>query len=146
MIRNNRQISISDLTTHPTNRRQGKLAAENLERIIQDRTVRCRTVRLDLDSMPYALGSTTDPPASVIGQINPDAQAMTPNFLHGLTGYIIRKQLLDQVIFSSANPHARRQIALLAAQKGCQASIQDPGPPFGENDHRKKTLPSPTRM
>ena len=70
---------------------------------------------------------------------------MTPNFLHSLTVYIIRKQLLDQVIFSSANPHARRQIALLAAQKGCQASIPDPGPPLGD-DHRKKMLPSPTRM
>ena len=151
MIEHNRQISISDLTAHPINQLQGKLAAENLERIIQGQTVRGRTVRgetvrLDLDSVPYALGSTTDPPDSVIGQINPDTQAMTPNFLHGLTGYIIRKQLLDQVIFSSANPHARRQIALLSAQKGCQASIQDPGPPFGENDHRKKTLPSPTRM
>ena len=149
MIGQNQQISISDLTAHPINQLQGKLAAENLERIIQGqtvrgRTVRCGTVRLDLDSVPYALGSTTDPPASVIGQINPDARAMTPNFLHGLTGYIIRKQLLDQVIFSSANPHARRQIALLAAQKGCQASIQDPGPP-PEDDHRKKTLPSPTK-
>ena len=156
MIEHNRQISISDLTAHPINQLQGKLAAENLERIIQGQTVRGRTVRgrtvrggtvrLDLDSVPYALGSTTDPPDSVIGQINPDPRAMTPNFLHGLTGYIIRKQLLDQVIFSSANPHARRQIALLSAQKGCQASIQDPGPPFGENDHRKKMLPSPTRM
>ena len=146
MIGNNRQISISDLTTHPTNRRQGKLAAENLERIIQARTVRGGTVKLDLDSVPYALGSMTDPPDRVIGQINPDPQAMTPNFLHGLTGYIIRKQLLDQVIFGSANPHARRQIALLAAQKGCQASIQDPGPPLGENDHRKKMLPSPIKM
>ena len=126
MIGNNPQISISDLTTHPTNRRQGKLAAENLERIIQS-----RTVRLDLDSLPYALGSMTDPPDSAIGQINSNPQAMTPNFLHGLTGYIIRKQLLGQVIFSSANPHARKQIALLAAQKGCQASIQDPGPPMG---------------
>ena len=126
MIGNNPQISISDLTTHPTNRRQGKLAAENLERIIQS-----RTVRLDLDSLPYALGSMTDPPDSAIGQINSNPQAMTPNFLHGLTGYIIRKQLLGQVIFSSANPHARKQIALLAAQKGCQASIQDPGPPLG---------------
>ena len=73
----------------------------------------------------------TDPPDSAIGQINSNPQAMTPNFLHGLTGYIIRKQLLGQVIFSSANPHARKQIALLAAQKGCQASIQDPGPPMG---------------
>ena len=111
MIGHNPQISISDLTTHPTNRRQGKLAAENLERIIQS-----RTVRLNLDSLPYALGSMTDPPDSAIGQINSNPQAMTPNFLHGLTGYIIRKQLLDQVIFSSANPHARKQIALLAAQ------------------------------
>ena len=150
MIGQNPQISISDLTTHPTNRRQGKLAAENLERIIQGQTVRGRTIRgetvkLDLDSVPYALGSMTDPPDSAIGQINPDPQAMTPNFLHGLTGYIIRKQLLGQVIFSSANPHARKQIALLATQKGCQASIQDPRPPLG-NDHRKKTLPSPTRM
>ena len=126
MIGNNPQISISDLTTHPTNRRQGKLAAENLERILQG-----EPIRLDLDSMPYALGSMTDPPDSAIGQINSDPQAMTPNFLHGLTGYIIRKQLLGQVIFSSANPHARKQIALLAAQKGCQASIQDPGPPIG---------------
>ena len=141
MIEHNRQISISDLTAHPINQLQGKLAAENLERIIQG-----QTVRLNLDSLPYALGSMTDPPDSAIGQINSNPQAMTPNFLHGLTGYIIRKQLLDQVIFSSANPHARRQIALLSAQKGCQASIQDPGPPFGENDHRKKTLPSPTRM
>ena len=126
MIGNNPQISISDLTAHPTNQRQGKLAAANLERIIQS-----RTVRLDLDSMPYALGSMTDPPDSAIGQINSNPQAMTPNFLHGLTGYIIRKQMLGQVIFSSANPHARKQIALLAAQKGCQASIQDPGPPMG---------------
>ena len=146
MIGHNRQISISDLTAHPINQLQGKLAAENLERIIQGGTVRGGTVRLDLDSLPYALGSMTDPPDSAIGQINSNPQAMTPNFLHGLTGYIIRKHLLGQVIFSSANPHARRQIALLAAQKGCQASIQDPGPPFGENDHRKKTLPSPTRM
>ena len=140
MIGNNQQISIRDLTAHPTNRRQGKLAAANLERIIQS-----RTVRLDLDSLPYALGSMTDPPDSAIGQINSDPQAMTPNFLHGLTGYIIRKQLLGQVIFSSANPHARKQIALLAAQKGYQASIQDPGPPMGDN-HQKKTLPSPTRI
>ena len=140
MIGNNPQISIRDLTAHPTNRRQGKLAAANLERIIQN-----RTVRLDLDSMPYALGSMTDPPDSAIGQINSDPQAMTPNFLHGLTGYIIRKQLLGQIIFSSANPHARKQIALLAAQKGCQANIQDPGPPMGD-DRRKKTLPSPTRI
>ena len=140
MIGHNQQISISDLTAHPINQLQGKLAAENLERILQG-----GTVRLDLDSVPYALGSMTDPPDSAIGQINPDPQAMTPNFLHSLTGYIIRKQLLDQVIFSSANPHARRQIALLAAQKGCQASIQDPGPPLGD-DHRKKILPSPTRM
>ena len=145
MIGQNPQISISDLTTHPINRRQGKLAAENLERILQAQTVRSGTVKLDLDSAPYALGSTTDPPDSAIGQINPDPQAMTPNFLHSLTGYIIRKQLLGQVIFSSANPHARKQIALLAAQKGCQASIQDPGPPLVD-DHRKKTLPSPTRM
>ena len=140
MIGQNPQISISDLTAHPINQLQGKLAAENLERILQG-----QTVRLDLDSVPYALGSMTDPPDSAIGQINPDPQAMTPNFLHSLTGYIIRKQLLGQVIFSSANPHARKQIALLAAQKGCQASIQDPGPPL-EDDHRKKTLPSPTRM
>ena len=145
MIGNNQQISISDLTTHPTNRRQGKLAAENLERILQAQTVKGWTVRLDLDSLPYALGSMTDPPDSAIGQINSNPQAMTPNFLHGLTGYIIRKQLLGQVIFSSANPHARNQIALLAAQKGCQASIQDPGPPMGD-DHQKKMLPSPTRM
>ena len=145
MIGQNPQISISDLTTHPTNQRQGKLAAENLERILQAQTIRGGTVKLDLDSMPYALGSMTDPPDSAIGQINPDPQAMTPNFLHSLTGYIIRKQLLGQVIFSSANPHARKQIALLSAQKGCQAGIQDPGPPLG-NDHRKKTLPSPTRM
>ena len=131
MIGNNPQISISDLTTHPTNRRQGKLAAANLERIIQGRTIRGGTIRLDLDSMPYALGSMTDPPDSAIGQINSDPKAMTPTFLHGLTGYIIRKQLLGQVIFSSANPHARKQIALLAAQKGCQASIHDPGPPMG---------------
>ena len=131
MIGNNPQISISDLTTHPTNQRQGKLAAANLERIIQGRTIRGGTVRLDLDSMPYALGSMTDPPDSAIGQINSDPKAMTPTFLHGLTGYIIRKQLLGQVIFSSANPHARKQIAMLAAQKGCQASIQDPGPPMG---------------
>ena len=131
MIRNNRQISISDLTAHPINQLQGKLAAENLERIIQGRTLRSGTVRLDLDSVPYALGSMTDPPDSAIGQINSNPQAMTPTFLHGLTGYIIRKQLLGQVIFSSANPHARKQIAMLAAQKGCQASIQDPGPPIG---------------
>ena len=92
--------------------------------------------------MPYALGSMTDPPDSAIGQINPDPQAMTPNFLHGLTGYIIRKQLLGQVIFSSANPHARKQIALLAAQKGCQASIQDPGPhPWGMTTGRKRYHP-----
>ena len=140
MIGNNQQISIRDLTAHPTNRRQGKLAAANLERIIQS-----RTVRLDLDSLPYALGSMTDPPDSAIGQINSDPQAMTPNFLHGLTGYIIRKHLLGQVIFSSANPHARNQIALLAAQKGCQASIQDPGPPMGDDTGRKRYHP-PTRM
>ena len=45
MIEHSRQISISDLTAHPINQLQGKLAAENLERIIQGQTVRGRTVR-----------------------------------------------------------------------------------------------------
>ena len=119
----------------------------NLERIIQARAVRGGTVKLDLDSVPYALGSMTDPPDSAIGQINPDPQAMTPNFLHGLTGYIIRKQLLGQVIFSSANPHARKQIALLAAQKGCQArkgarpASKTPDHPWGMTTGRKRYHP-----
>ena len=126
MTEPHQRIPVSDLTDHPVNQLQGELAAENLERILQD-----GSVNLDLDSVPYAFGSMTDPPGRLFGQINPDPQAMTPNFLHGLTGYIIRKQLLDQVAFSSANPHARRQIALLAAQNGCRADIQDPGPPPG---------------
>ena len=72
MIGHNQQISISDLTAHPINQLQGKLAAENLERILQG-----GTVRLDLDSVPYALGSMTDPPDSAIGQINPDPHPLT---------------------------------------------------------------------
>ena len=120
MSRPARQMTVIKLTSRPVGRLQGELAAEELEKIIPR-----ERVRLDLDSVPYLADSAGDP-LGRIGRLNPGRDLMTPGFLDGMVGYLTRRDLLDQVTFSTANPYARREMALTAGRMKMTVLIEAP--------------------
>lgn len=120
MSRPARQMTVCELTSRPVGRLQGELAAEELEKIIP-----LEGVRLDLDSVPHLTGSAGDPPGR-IGRLNPGRDLMTPSFLDGMVGYLARRNLLDRVTFSTANPCARREMALTAGRMEMTVMIEAP--------------------
>ena len=116
-----RRLTVSEISNNPVNGLQGELAAEEIERILRQ-----QDVHLHLDTVSHTFGSPGDPPDQLFGRLNPDPSAMTPSFLAGLVTYLLRRRLLHQVTFITANPHYIRRMAIIAAAKMERIQIQTP--------------------